>query len=218
MELHEYSDEQIKKEYIRRKRMLNSEWYYVPYNDDPDPEWRSEKPEFIIVNRRLWHLTKQISKFPISKNLSLPKGFSETNASHFVYPKWGVNLDEAAKKLEQHSFVRLAELLDPKNCIIKHKFAFVMTNGARVTANWICDTLELKTIVEEWLKKQQDTYDDFDELHFDASILAGQHDCVAHPFNTYERETNIAFLKRDVFDNLPQSPYKKLVRPGNELP
>lgn len=228
MELHEYTDQQIKAEYKRRRRKQNANWYFIPYDYDPDPEWRSDTPEFVIINRRAWHLTKLPQCTPIKHHVKLPPKFREKGASHFVYKKYGVvpkkPVSDPAKLLEEYQFVRLDVPLDPDLYTVIQTFNAPSTafDKWQLTAHWVCDTPELKKVVEDWVKTQSNaTYgltreDAFNELIEEATKLADKHGCVAYPYDLFTKQVRIAFLKKEVFESLPPHPYK--LKPGREIP
>jgi hypothetical protein len=205
MNLSEYTDKQIKQEYRRRLRLKNSEWYFIPYYDDPDPEWRSDIPEFAIVNKRTWHLTKSIAG-EISSCVKLPPKFKETTASHVRYDKYGLVTKLSPEQLlEKYNFVRLDTSLD----LSEYKTTQAFNSGLK--ANWICDTPELKAIARKWIDDEPNSYGfgsrhdvAFSEFLYRSKDMAEKHGCVIYSYNYKPNKIiNVAFLKKEVFDNLP---------------
>lgn len=220
MELHEFTYAQIKNEYLRRKRLRNAEWYYIPRDEDPDPEWRADNPEFLFVHRRMWHLTKAVHRVGVNKRfLTMPKGFREMGFAYFRYqPNTKPHKpQDPVKLLEDYHFVRLPQPFDSKLYTSVQTFSVPMTNGAKLHANWISDTPELKAIVDDWIQSQPKLYDDgFEEHRTEAERFAAENGCVAYSYNNYGSHTHIAFLKKEVFESLPPHPFK--LRPGQEIP
>lgn len=221
MKIEEYSDEEIRKEYLNRKLKLNCNWYYAPYDDDTDPDWSAANPTIAVVHRRLWHITKRFSNFDIKNKLFLPKIVFEKRPSHFSPKSRDFTHEKMANLFEKRGFVRLNQSFDFNKYSLNQVFYADTTLKKTWVAFWVCDTPELKELAENWIKNTSPNYKNHEDLHKQASEMAQNYDCVAYNHTTYTSvgTTNIAFMKKEVFDTLPPSPYKKnILRTGCELP
>ena len=218
MELHEYTTEDLKEELRRRRLQKNGEWYYV-YEDEGenDPEWKSEVPQFLIVNKRTYHLQHKLQVTSIAHFLKLPKGFSERYASHFEYrQRYGDKSDpgEKAKKLlDKYGFCQLKNpVLGDEALLVEH---FNFSDKGNTEIRWHVEREDMKKCLDDFLinhpwGKSVRFVDYMQEMR----AFASAHGYVAYFFNDYTVYVEAAFLPADVFASLPKNPYNR--REGEE--
>jgi hypothetical protein len=105
---------------------------------------RHEKPDFLIVHKRYWHLNHSVEDRHISRLLRLPRGFDEDQESTFAYG----GPTKEGEELLQHSGLTKHE--EPFWwCHGAHTFHCPLDGHERVT--YICDTPRIRQLVTAWM-------------------------------------------------------------------
>jgi hypothetical protein len=212
MELHEYTTEDLKAELCRRRYEKNGEWYYVYEDEDEeDPEWRAEIPNFIFIHKRMYHLQHKVQETNIAKFLKLPKHFSEHRASNFEYHSGRYNggkkdpAKHAKKLLDQHGFIQLKNPVLGDESVVMHNFE-VADRRKGFGIEWHVEREDLKLMLDNFLINHPWAESvKLAEYIEECKAFASVHGCVAYFYNFREAYMDAAFLPGDIFYSLPKN-------------
>lgn len=133
-----YSDEDLQAELARRQ---HRDLYYIVGHPAAEP---GEKPDFLIVHKRYWHLHHALEDRHISRLLRIPEDFSEVQESTFTYER---STEEGERLLQQHG---LTKHENPSWwCHGAHTFHSPIKDG-REHIVCICDTPRIEQLVQAW--------------------------------------------------------------------
>ncbi len=215
MGLEQYTTEDLKAELRRRRYQKNGDWYFFYEDEDEEPDWRSDLPNFIFIHKRMYHLQHKVQETNISSFLKLPKYFSEHRASNFEYHggRHGERNPEkkAKKKLQEYGFIELKKPLLGDECVLMHNFN-VADKKRGFGIEWHVEREDLKVMLNDFLInhpwEDEDTVklvDYINECHAFASV----HGCVAYFYNIKECYMDAAFLPSDIFHSLPKNLFNR---------
>jgi hypothetical protein len=210
MDLHEYTDEQIKTEWHRRLAVQNAKaWYYIALDEDEHPDWRPEQPSFILINRRTYHLQHRTQITNISGHLNYfpKKYFKEQKPSYFVYIYKAEDAYKTANELlQKYGYQKLKEpYLAPDAHTVFH-IDKLGNRGLGYRVDFLADTPEITKTLKATL-----TFDNtsMEALKSSIETFANSIGCVSFCYNTNPHGMCVAILKAEILNSLPPNMYSR---------